>query len=91
MRKVLGATTPRLVLLLMGDFARPVAAAFALAAPVGYLIMERWLRGFAYRIELGPGLFVAVGSLLLGLGLLAVAVQTLRAATADPVQALRSE
>jgi putative ABC transport system permease protein len=90
-RKVLGASTPRLVLLLMGDFARPVVAAFALAAPVGYLLMERWLEGFAYRIALGPGLFVAVGSLLLGLGLLAVAAQTLRAATADPVQALRTE
>ena len=90
-RKVLGASAPRLVLLLMGDFARPVGAAFAFAAPVGYLLMERWLEGFTTRIELGPGLFVAVGLLLLGLGLLAVAVQTLRAATVDPVQALRTE
>lgn len=90
-RKVLGASTPRLVLLLMGDFARPVAVAFALAAPVGYLLMERWLEGFTYRTELGPGLFVAVGSLLFGLGLLAVGVQTLRAATVDPVRALRTE
>ncbi|HEX8385876.1 MAG TPA: FtsX-like permease family protein, partial [Rubricoccaceae bacterium] len=90
-RKVLGASAPRLVVLLVGDFARPVCAAFAVAAPVGYLVMERWLEGFAYRVELGPGLFAAVGSLLLGLGLLAVAVQTLRAATTDPVRALRTE
>ena len=90
-RKVLGASTGRLVLLLTGDFARPLVVAFAVAAPVGYLLMDRWLDGFAYRIDLGPGVLVAVGSLLLGVGLLAVAVQTLRAATADPVRTLRSE
>jgi putative ABC transport system permease protein len=62
-----------------------------LAAPLAYWGMSRWLGGFAYRVEIGPGVFLAAGALALLAALVPVAGQAFRAATADPVRALRSE
>ena len=90
-RKVLGATVPNLVGLLTRDFVGLVAVAFGIAAPLTYLGMARWLEGFAYHTGLGPGPFVLAGALLLSVALLTVSSQALRAATADPVRALRSD
>jgi putative ABC transport system permease protein len=90
-RKVLGATVPNLVGLLARDFVVLVAVAFAVAAPVAWLVMERWLDGFAYRIAVGPGVFLVAGAALLVVALATVSTQALRAATADPVRSLRSE
>jgi putative ABC transport system permease protein len=90
-RKVLGATATGVAVLLSKDFARLVLVGVVLAVPAAYLAMERWLEGFAYRVELGPGVFVAAGLLALLIALATVASQALRAATADPVTALRYE
>ena len=90
-RKVLGASVPGLVGLLARDFARPVGLAVVLAAPVAYFAAERWLGSFAYRTPLGPGPFVLAGALALAVALVTVSLHTVRAATADPVRALRSE
>ncbi len=90
-RKVLGASVPDLVVLLAKDFALLVLVGFGVAAPVAWLAMSRWLDGFAYRIGLGPGLFLLAGVLTLVVALLTVSVHALRAATADPVQSLRYE
>ncbi|HYE57108.1 MAG TPA: FtsX-like permease family protein, partial [Rhodothermales bacterium] len=90
-RKVLGASVPRLVGLLSKDFVALVALAFVLAAPVAYWLGARWLEGFTYRVALGAGPFVLAGLVALGLALVAVSSQALRAATADPVKALRTE
>jgi len=90
-RKVLGARVAGLVALLAGEFVGLVALAFALGAPLGYLVAERWLEGFAYRVEVAPWVFIAVGALTLALAVAAVSGQALRAATADPVKALCSE
>lgn len=90
-RKVLGATVPGLVGLLTRDFAALVAIAFVIGAPVAWLVASRWLDGFAYRIALGPGLFVLAGVALLLIAVLTVSTQALRAATSDPVKALRYE
>ncbi|HLA64575.1 MAG TPA: ABC transporter permease [Rhodothermales bacterium] len=90
-RKVLGASVPAIVALLSRDFLKLVGLAFLLAAPLAYWAMSRWLEGFAYRVELGPGLFVAAGALAFAAALAATSVHALRAATADPVKALRSE
>ena len=68
-----------------------VALASMLAAPLAYVAMQRWLDGFAYRIEPGPGLFLAVAAGALAVALLTVAGQAFRAASADPVQSLRHE
>ncbi|MEM1116316.1 MAG: ABC transporter permease [Bacteroidota bacterium] len=90
-RKVLGASVPNLVGLLTRDFVALVAVAFVLAAPVAYVGVSRWLDGFAYRVGFGPAPFVLAGLLLLTVALATVGTQALRAATADPVRALRSD
>ncbi|MBN2264628.1 MAG: hypothetical protein JW775_02320, partial [Candidatus Aminicenantes bacterium] len=90
-RKVLGASAPRLAARLSREFVGLVLLANVVAWPVAYYAMSRWLRGFAYRIGLGPGVFVlaALGALLVAV--LTVATQTLRAASANPVDSLRYE
>jgi hypothetical protein len=90
-RKALGASVASLFALFSSDFLKLVALAFVVATPVAYLVAERWLAGFAYRIDLGPGVFLAAGALALAVALATVSVQALRTARADPVAALRSE
>ncbi|MEM8558950.1 MAG: ABC transporter permease [Bacteroidota bacterium] len=87
-RKVLGASALRIVGLFVKDFGALVLIAVGLAAPLTYLAAARWLDAFAYRIDLGPGPFFAVGGVLLATTLTAVCVLVLRAALADPVRAL---
>ncbi|MEM6783540.1 MAG: ABC transporter permease [Bacteroidota bacterium] len=90
-RKVLGASVPGLVLLLAKDFLVLVTVASVLAAPLAWWAMRGWLADFAYRIDLGPGLFLAAIGLALMVALATVAGQSLRAASLDPVRSLRHE
>ena len=90
-RKVMGASVPQIVRLLAGEFTRLVLIGFVIAAPVAYLVMTRWLGDFAYRIGLGPGVFLLAGGIAFVIALAAVSGQALRAATTDPVKALRYE
>jgi putative ABC transport system permease protein len=90
-RKVLGASVPGLVALLSRDFLTLVALAFVIAVPVAYVVMNRWLEEFAYRTEVGWGLFLLAGLIALLIALLTVSYQSIRAALADPVKSLRYE
>jgi putative ABC transport system permease protein len=90
-RKVLGASVPSVVALLSRQYLLLVGVAFVIAAPAAYVAMAQWLNGFVYRIDLGPGLFALAGGIALAIALLAVGGHALRAATADPVKALRTE
>jgi putative ABC transport system permease protein len=90
-RKVLGAGAPAILALLSKDFLRLIAVAFALAVPLAWVAMSRWLEGFAYRIDLGPGVFAAAGAATLVVAFATVSWKAVRAATADPVQSLRYE
>lgn len=90
-RKVLGASVVGIVALLSKDFLKLVALAVLIATPLAYVAMQRWLEGFAYRIEIGPGLFVLTGVLVVLIALLTVSYQSIRAALADPVKSLRYE
>jgi putative ABC transport system permease protein len=90
-RKVLGATARDVVLLLSREYAVLVLVGALVAAPFAYLAVTRWLEGFAYRVPVGPGLFLAAGAAALLLALATVAGQALRAAASDPVKALRYE
>jgi putative ABC transport system permease protein len=90
-RKTFGASTGQIVGLLSKDFLKLVAVGFALAVPVAWWGMQRWLEGFAYRIDLGPLLFLAAGALTLLVALVATGTQALRAARTNPAQALRDE
>jgi putative ABC transport system permease protein len=90
-RRTMGASVPSVVTLLSRDFARFVILANVVAWPVAWLVMSRWLDGFAYQVDLGFGLFLAAGVAALVIALLTVGRQTIVAALSDPVKALRYE
>jgi len=90
-RKVLGASASSIVLMLSREFTRWVLAANLIAWPVAYIAMQRWLAGFAYRTPLRLAVFVLAGMLTLGIALLTVGYQSVRAAASDPVECLRYE
>jgi putative ABC transport system permease protein len=90
-RKVLGASIPSIVALLSKEFTYLVLVANVIAWPVAYFAMRSWLDDFAYRIDLGPGVFVLGGVLALMVAWLTVSYQAIRAAMANPVEALRYE
>ena len=90
-RKVLGASVAGLVARLSSEFARLVAIALVIALPITALLAQRWLEGFAYPAPLRPGPFLVVAVGVLALALITAGVHAVRAATADPVRALRSE
>lgn len=62
-----------------------------LAVPVAYAVLSRWLDAFTYRITLGPEIFLLATGAALAIALLTVSSHALRAASADPAEALRSE
>ncbi|MEM9887581.1 MAG: ABC transporter permease [Bacteroidota bacterium] len=90
-RKVLGASVTGIVALLSKDFIQLVGIAFLIATPIAYYFMNEWLQDFAYRIELQWWVFVLAGVTAIGIALLTVSVQSIRAALANPVESLRSE
>ena len=90
-RKVLGASVGSIVALLSKDFLKLVGLAFIVAVPLAYFAMQRWLDGFAYRIEISWWIFLMAGLTALGVALLTVSYQAVKAALADPVKSLRHE
>jgi ABC-type antimicrobial peptide transport system permease subunit len=90
-RKVLGASVKSIIALLSRDFLRLVVIAIIIAVPLGYWAMGQWLQGFAYRTELGAGVFFFAGAMAVGIAFMTVAGQAFRAARTNPVQSLRSE
>jgi len=90
-RKVLGASVVSIAELLSKDFVKLVLAANLVAWPVAYFAMNQWLQGFAYRIEVGWWMFALAGGLALLIALATVSIQALKAALANPVEALRYE
>jgi putative ABC transport system permease protein len=90
-RKVLGASVGSIILLLSREFTLLIGIAFIVAAPIGYYVMNVWLENYAYRIHIGAGLFlIAILSTVI-LAWLTVGYQAIRAASANPVDALRCE
>ncbi|HTR31820.1 MAG TPA: ABC transporter permease [Puia sp.] len=90
-RKVLGATVTTLWALLSKDFLKLVAIACLVAIPVAWIAMHGWLRNYTYRTPIAWWIFAATGCGALGLTLLTVSFQAIRAALANPVKSLRSE
>lgn len=90
-RKVLGASVPSLFVLLSKDFLKLVLIAIVIATPLAYVLMQRWLEEFAYRIDIGIGLLSIVGLLIVVISVISVSYQALQAAMMNPVNSLRSE
>jgi putative ABC transport system permease protein len=90
-RKVMGASVGSVVVLLSKDFTKLILIAFVLAAPLAWYVMNNWLQGFAYRIELGVGVFLLAGFTALLISWLTVSYQSIKAAIVNPIKSLRSE
>jgi putative ABC transport system permease protein len=90
-RKILGARLSSVVWLHTRQFVKWVAVGNLVAWPVGYWLMGRWLRGFAMRTSLDAGIFLLSGLAALVVAVVTVSYQVLRAATANPADALRYE
>jgi putative ABC transport system permease protein len=90
-RKILGAGVFNITKLLTAEFVLLVLAANVIAFPLGWYLSTQWLQTFAYRMSLNPMLFVWTMLIAIGITLLAVSYQTIKAAMTDPVKSLRYE
>ena len=90
-RKVLGASVTSIVTLLSKDFLKLVLIAIVIASPIAWYAMNRWLQDFAYKIDIEWWVFALTGLLAVGIALLTVSFQSIKAALMNPVKSLRSE
>ena len=90
-RKVLGASVQQLLMLISKEFLKLVLIAFVIAVPLTWWLMNNWLEKYPYRVNIGTGLFIGVGSVVLLLTLVIVSLNTIRAAVNNPVKSLRTE
>jgi len=90
-RKVLGASVMGITSLLAKDFLKLVFLSILIASPIAYFFMQRWLADFAYRIDIPWWVFAVAGAVAVGVATFTVAIQSVRAALANPVKSLRSE
>ncbi len=90
-RKVVGASETQITVLLSRNFAWLILLSFILVSPVTYFLLEWWLSGFAFRIDINPLLFILGGLIALTIALLTISYHTLRSARANPVKSLRYE
>lgn len=90
-RKVLGASVASIVTLLSKDFLKLVLVAILIASPLTWYAMNRWLQGFAYKIDMAWWVFAMAGLLAVCIALITVSFQSVKAALMNPVTSLRSE
>jgi putative ABC transport system permease protein len=90
-RKVMGASAAHILALLSQEFVWLAVIANALAWPMAYLAMAHWLEDFAYRVDLDVWPFLLAGLISAGIALLTISLHGVRAARANPVEALRYE
>jgi putative ABC transport system permease protein len=90
-RKVLGADVMGIVRLITVNFIKPVLLSIGIAMPLAWVLMDQWLRGFAYRMSIGVWIFVAAGLAALLVTVATVSTQAVKAAVASPAESLRAE
>ena len=90
-RKVLGASVQQIVTTLSTDFIKLVAIALIIATPLVYIVANKWLQNYPYRIEMSWWLFASAGILVMLIALFTVSFQSIKAAIANPVKSLRTE
>jgi putative ABC transport system permease protein len=90
-RKVIGSTVMQILVLLSKEFVKLVVVAFVFAAPLSYFVISKWLEGFAYKIDIEWTVFAVAGVASILIALFTVSLQTIKAATSNPANSLRSE
>ena len=89
-RKVLGASARNLVFLLSKNFIKLVFISFVIASPVAWLLMNKWLQDFAYRINISWWVFAVAASIIFSIAFVTVSFQSIKAALVNPVNNLRT-
>jgi putative ABC transport system permease protein len=90
-RKTLGASVLNILIMLTKDFSRWVLLANIIAWPIAWYIMNTWMQNFVNRVDINWWVFALAGTLTLLIALFTVSWQAIRAATANPIEALRYE
>ena len=90
-RKVIGASVNGITMMLTKDFLKLVGIAVLIAFPLSWYMMEKWLNSYAYRIHIGPAVFLIATAAVIVITVLTVSFQSVKAALANPVKSLRSE
>ena len=90
-RKVLGASSNHVMLMLSKDFIKLVLIAIVIAFPLAWWAMNIWLSSFAYRVDVGPGVFILAGLAIIAVAIFTISYQALRTALMNPVKCLRTE
>jgi putative ABC transport system permease protein len=90
-RKILGAALSQLLVLLARDFMKLIALAAIIATPITWLIMNKWLNGYAYHININAWLLLLPVFAILAIAVIVISYQTIKVAIGNPVESLRSE
>src|SRR5579862_4665675 len=90
-RKVLGASSFKITAMLSADFLKLVCLSMVIASPLAFYAMNTWLQDFAYRINIAWWMFLVAGILAVGVALITISFQALKAAWANPIKSLRTE
>ncbi len=90
-RKVLGSSVGSIVILLSKEFTKLVLIAFVIASPFAWWAVQKWLEDYEYKIEIGWQVFLAAGAFATVIALLTISYQSIKAATSNPVNSLKSE
>ncbi|MBS1604211.1 MAG: ABC transporter permease [Bacteroidetes bacterium] len=90
-RRVMGASVSGIVGLLSADFLKLVVVAFVVSVPLSWYLMEKWLRDFAYRIDISWWIFLLSGTAALFIAFLTISYQAIKAAVASPIKSLKTE
>jgi ABC-type antimicrobial peptide transport system permease subunit len=90
-RKVLGASVESIILLFSREYVKLILLGFVFSAPVAWFVMDKFLENFAYKIDIGPGIFlIGLGSTML-IAMSTVGYRSFKSAIANPTVSLRSE
>ena len=90
-RKVLGSSVTQIIWIFAKEFSRLILIAFAVAVPLAWFVMHRWLDNFAYQVKIGPGIFILAIVLTFAIAMLTVGYQSVKAALVNPVKSLRAD
>lgn len=90
-RKVVGASTRQIAVMLSMGFLKLIGVALLVALPLAWWIMNEWLHSFAYRVGLGPGIFLIASAAVILITVCTISMQSIRAAVANPVKSLKAE
>jgi putative ABC transport system permease protein len=90
-RRVFGASTSNILTIILMSYAKPLLLSILVGCPVAYFLMDQWLQAYAYRTEIGTGVFVSSVTTLIVIFLCTVAYQSLKSSKVNPTRVLKAD